>query len=348
MTKERSNGDEQRRPSFPIFATREEARAYSDKVGDSYFEIAYCVEWVLNVCAKKMRDQYADAPKNAPRPKMQTGLVRELLCPEESKAPPESYAAVLKGCVRFANEETGQGNNLRCALNRFDCERQFETDTIGQQVRRAMASRGLSCKNQPEDLLTQIALGHADNARSVLVRLCDWMESRLHFITHRAWYNCPESFSDDPDTRHLADLGMSERCLGKLSERDSEIFHSLLDRAATKYSNDLRKWETVGRVHHDPQPRIWTHPKVDRLLIAVWPLVLRHNWTYSDLLKVSGKLLSDDGHHYPLDTAHDLKVHCRTTCGLTKTAKGKSSDGFPAGWPIAERLFSRTPESKSG
>jgi hypothetical protein len=333
---------------FPIFATREEAQAYSKQVGDAYFEIAYCIEWALNDCAKKMRDQYAATPKTAPKPKMQTGLVRALLCPENSKAPPESYAVLLKASIRFASEETGQGHNLRLALNRFDCERQFEVEAIGQQVRKFVASKGLSLRHPPEDLLTQIALGNADNAERVLLRLCDWLESRLHFVTHRAWYNCPDSFSDDPDTRHLADLGMAERCLAKMSERDSEIFHCLLDRAAAKHGNDMKKWAIIGKVHHDPEPRIWTHPKVDRLLIAVWPLVLRHNWTYPDLLKVTRKLLSDDGHHYPLDTAHNLKVHCRMTCGLTKTAKGKSSDDFPAGWPVAERLFSHLPESKQG
>lgn len=70
MTKERSNESEQRprRPAFPIFTTREEARAYSNKVGDYYYDIAYCVEWLSNDCAKRMRDKYAAAPKSAPRP----------------------------------------------------------------------------------------------------------------------------------------------------------------------------------------------------------------------------------------------------------------------------------------
>jgi hypothetical protein len=100
----------------------------------------------------------------------------------------------------------------------------------------------------------------------------------------------------------------------------------------------------VGKVQHDPEPRTWTHPAVDAYIIGLWPLVVRYNWTYSDLLKVLDKLLpapsANEDRKYPLDSEGSLKVHCRSVCCLTKNKKGKSADKLPQGWPIAEKLFS--------
>lgn len=122
------------------------------------------------------------------------------------------------------------------------------------------------------------------------------------------------------------------------------------ERAAAKHQADLKTWGTVGKVQHNPEPRTWRHPKVDGLIIGLWPLVLRHNWTYADLLKVLDRLLPlpPDGSDrvYPLDSVESLKVHCRTVCGLTKPNKGKSADDLPVGWQIGERLFSRPSKSK--
>ena len=113
-----------------------------------------------------------------------------------------------------------------------------------------------------------------------------------------------------------------------------------------KTKPDMKKWGTVGKVQHDPDPRTWTHPHIDARIIGLWPLVVRYNWTYRDLLKVMERLLpspADDGdRRYPLDSVESLKVHCRTICGLTKSVKGRSGAGLPKGWQIAERLFFTT------
>lgn len=47
--------------SFPTFASLAEAEAYSDKTGDAYFEICYCLEGNLNLCIAAMHDLYVDA-----------------------------------------------------------------------------------------------------------------------------------------------------------------------------------------------------------------------------------------------------------------------------------------------
>jgi hypothetical protein len=191
--------------------------------------------------------------------------------------------------------------------------------------------------------LVPLTPADAEKVRGDLLRLCDWIESRIHYLVHSAWYACPDGFSADSDIAHLANLGLTQRHLAKLSERDRERWAGLHLRAALTHQANLKMWGVVGRVQHDPQPRIWTHPHVDALIIALWPLLLRFNWTYADLLKVLDRLLPTpaDGsdRRYPLDSVESFKVHCRTICGLTKTSRGKTAAGLPAGWPIAEQLY---------
>ena len=82
--------------SFPIFASLAEVEAYTDKTGDAYFEICYHLEGNLNLCIAAMRDLYVKAPP-AKRPKMQTGLVRKIICPEGwPKHPKTSVMTMLE------------------------------------------------------------------------------------------------------------------------------------------------------------------------------------------------------------------------------------------------------------
>jgi hypothetical protein len=124
---------------------------------------------------------------------------------------------------------------------------------------------------------------------------------------------------------------------------DEQGHHAVGGALDAKHQADLKAWGTVGKVQHDPEPRTWTHPAVDACIIGLWPLVVRFNWTYSDLLKVLDLLLAapsaNEYRKYPLDSEDSLKVHCRSICGLTKNQKGKSAEKMPAGWPIAAKLF---------
>ena len=91
---------------FPTFGSLAEAEAYSDETGDAYFEICYHLEGNLNLCLKAIHDLYANAPKTK-RPKMQTGLVREIICPEGWPKHPKTLVYTLISCARFRHEERG-------------------------------------------------------------------------------------------------------------------------------------------------------------------------------------------------------------------------------------------------
>jgi len=298
---------------FPIFASREEAEAYSDKTGDSYYEICYWIEGKLNLCGMAMRDAYAEVV--AGKRTMPSGVVRQMIQREELR--PETRQAVLTCFHHYAEEETCHAYAVREALMAL------EVDLAFQKLLFDMA--------HPDPKHTDLVLG----------LLCDWLESRLHYRTHRGWYECPDSFSPDADMSHLSNLGFIERHLATMPARDRERFHGLLERGASEFGGK-KVWQQVGKVMHNPQPRPWTHPLVDEILIGVWPLVVRYNWTYADLLKVLDCLLpapsANDDRQYPLDSEASLKVHCRSICRLTKNKKGKSAHGMPEGWPIVEKL----------
>jgi hypothetical protein len=313
---------------FPNFGSLAEAETYSDRIGDAYFEICYHLEGDLNLSLKAMHDLYAKAPPNE-RPKMQKGIVREIICPEGWPEHPKTIVATLLSFSRYRHEDTCHAYTVNEAMTGFVLEKRHD----GTMHDAAFDRRTLEPSTTAD----------AEKIRRDLSRLCDWIESRFHWGVHAGWYRAPDCYCDDPDKEHLANIGVSQRHLAKFSERDRKRWEGIHARAADKHKDDLKMWGTVGKVQHNPEPRIWRHPDVDGRVIGLWPLVVRYNWTYADLLKVLDKLLplptANTERRYPLDSVESLQVHCRTICGLTKSTAGKTAVGMPAGWPIAGRLF---------
>jgi hypothetical protein len=304
---------------LPIFVTREAAEAFSDKVGDAYYEVVCFLEGRLNLCIEKMIGTYAANATKTTKAKcsMQRRIVREVICPANCKLQPETLAAILKTCKRYAEEETAQADIIKEAATALNVEMHYE---------------GSRCDFADCD---------EQQSRSAILRLCDWIESRIHWSTHRLWYNCPLLFSDDQAVQHLASIGFNLHHLACFGDRDTMKLNGILARAADEHAKDLKTWGIVGKVQYNPQPITWTHPKVDSLVIGLWPLLMKYNWTYSDMLNVLHKLLPqpEEDWKYPLDGEHELRVHCRSVCGLTKLSKGKTAPKLPEGWAVAEHLF---------
>lgn len=326
-------GDLNQPPPFPNFASLAEAEAYSEKTGDDYYEICYHLEGNLNLCLQAIHDLYAQGPPSK-RPRMQTGLVREILCPEGWPKYEKTLVYFMVAATRFSREHTCHAFTVNEAMAALFLENEIDPVFPGAAYNSAT--------------FEPLTPADAEKIRGAILRLCDWIESRIHRWTHAAWYRAPDLFDPDPRKSHLAKIGIAQRHLAVFSERDRQRWEEIHARAAAQHGGDLKLWSTVGKVQHDPGPRTWTHPEVDPFVIGLWPLVTRYNWTYGDLLKVLDQLMpSPSGgadRRYPLDSVESLKVHCRTICGLTKLGKGKSAQGFPLGWEIAKRLF--TPAGK--
>ena len=170
--------------------------------------------------------------------------------------------------------------------------------------------------------------------------MCDWFECLLHEHIHTEYYLKPMKFSRDKDILKLWNMGLNFQTMGNFSPWKRAQLLQQFATAATEYADRPELWAHVGKAMQKQKPRTWTHPKVDALIINLWPLVKHYNWTYEDLLNVVGKRLQIPMDRYPCDSVDSLKVHCRTVLGLTKSCKGKSVGlgKLPEGWQIAEQL----------
>jgi hypothetical protein len=173
--------------------------------------------------------------------------------------------------------------------------------------------------------------------RGTIMRWCDWLDAAIHQRIHRHWHLAPECFDPDPETRHLANLGHAQSNLARLDERAKACW--LLDfAAAADHFQDSPKWSALGQALNGDSTRSWIYPELDALVIALWPLVSAHNWTYRDLLNVIRPALERPT-AYPCDTEQNFATHCRYVLGLQKVGRGKTArDGRPAGYDVARKL----------
>jgi hypothetical protein len=88
---------------------------------------------------------------------------------------------------------------------------------------------------------------------------------------------------------------------------------------------------------YSEKTRYQPYPQLDELLIWLWPLLKKHNWTYRDLLNVVRGITSRTT--YPCNTEKKLATYCINVLGLRKQRAGKTSrNGKPDGFEVALRL----------
>ena len=130
---------------------------------------------------------------------------------------------------------------------------------------------------------------------------CDWLEAVIHQRVHSEYYEHPEFFDPSHEKAWLRRLGDAQATLGHM---DTETVNDWLEtiRVAAVQFKDSPLWKEVGKGMVEHNPRVQSHPKLDGLIIASWPLVRHHNWTYPDLLSVVSELMPDKT-GYPYERA---------------------------------------------
>lgn len=182
-----------------------------------------------------------------------------------------------------------------------------------------------------------------------LQRLCEWIDSAMHWRTHQMYYLSPVSFHSDPERRELASLGINQRAFPLLDDYSKEWWNWHHSEAAERYKGSS-KWKTIGEAAVSEERRTWAHPNVDRVAITFWALATRYNWTYADLMGLVRELLpqyrepsiyrdSPAVYRSPLDCEPSFTTHCNNVLGLRKGGRGTSSPtGKPQGYEIALKL----------
>jgi hypothetical protein len=177
---------------------------------------------------------------------------------------------------------------------------------------------------------------------STVQRLCDWLDAAIHFSTHSFWHHARFCFDPDPEKRDLAAMGLTQRYFARQSDYTKAVWHYLHSVWAGQFK-DSPKWLTVGQAMLAPEPEPWTYQQLDTVLIYVWPLVKRHNWTYRDLLNVLCPILARPN-AYHCQTEQDLAAYASNVLGLHKTGRGATAKNRrPSGCAIVPLLFPPAP-----
>jgi hypothetical protein len=179
----------------------------------------------------------------------------------------------------------------------------------------------------------------APDLDGLLHRLCDWLDAVIHLETHCHWHLSPQCFDPDPEKRRLAILGSNGRCFATLPESAKARWQWLFREAADQFKGSA-KWPALGMAMAAEADRPWPYPDVDQLVIYLWPLVTRHNWTYHDLLAVLRPHLKRPD-AYPCSRDQEFATYCANVLALRKTTRGTSAkNSVPPAHEIATHLLS--------
>jgi hypothetical protein len=334
-----ADGQPSSRSPLPLMGTFEDAEALAVSQKDPFYLAAFLFQFWLSGLVLRAAAEYAEK-KNPKDRALQGGEAWRGFLELFPFAPEKGFGYLMTCLVRFCASDDSPGNLLRRALVPLSAERYTPSDSNVHPL--PSDGRGIKGEGLPA-LNHQPKTSNAE-ARRTIMRWCDWVDAAVHLRTHRHWHLAPGCFSPDPETRELAALGNAQRQLASLDPRARLCWLMDFADAAERYK-DSSKWAAMGKAMSDDSDKVWLYADVDTLVIALWPLVKAHNWTYRDLLNVIRPGLKRPT-AYPCEREQDFSAYCANVLGLRKQSKGVSAkNGKPAGHEIATRLFSPPPKS---
>jgi hypothetical protein len=120
------------------------------------------------------------------------------------------------------------------------------------------------------------------------------------------------------------------------------------DNAALRVRRTLERWcqwmEALAHFQvHDLRHSSSVHRQFDKLVILLWPLVVRHDLSCLDLLNLL-RSLGKCGNSFPCPSEGQLADYCQKNLGLYLTNRPSTARGEPgAAHVVAERLFNFLP-----
>jgi len=173
--------------------------------------------------------------------------------------------------------------------------------------------------------------------RESLERWCDWIDSVIHLQTHSQWHLAPECFDPDPEKREQTTRSINQRYLSQMRRLGMADWREQAS-DSTQVCKEMPAWQMLPPPAISQPQRPWPHPELDEAIITLWPLVKRHNWSYTDLLSVLRDLI-DPGDAYPAQSESNLATYCTRALHLRKAWLGKTSKtDRPNGYVIALRI----------
>jgi hypothetical protein len=308
--------------------TFDEAKAVCERERDPFYLDAFMIEAWLGQAISGAMTEYAEK-KNAKDRAMQTGQAWRGFLELFGRAKDAEFHHVLRSLYRFADYEDVLADMLCRTIVPLSFEHECFSDYISPKT--------MDVARKPAEVVMLM--------RRTAERWCGWMDALIHFETHAAWHLQPVEFDLDPEKRELAALGINQRNFARMDESSKTWWQWHHGEAAERFK-DSPKWSMLGKAMASDYERTWQQPHLDTVLISIWPLVKRQNWTYRDLMEVARMVLPLP-HRYPLESEQELATYCLNVLGLRKSgAIGRSSpDGKPRGWEVALKLCPKRAES---
>jgi len=324
-------GNPKGRGPLPFIKSIAEATALCEKEQDSFYLDAFMIEAWLGDVVVEAAEEYAEK-KNPKDRAMQTGQAWRSFLKIFGHAHDEEFPHILENLFRFSEYEDVFAEMLLQTIFPMGVGHECFSDLI--------KAKAVDLAREPAEAVRLM--------RRTIERWCEWLDALIHWHTHAMWHLSPVSFDPDPEKRELAALGINQRAFIHLSDF-SKSWWAWHHREAAERFKDSPKWQMVGIAMAGQEQKTWNYPDLDNVVIGLWPLVKRHNWTYRDLSAVISRELPKN-QRYPLAREQDLAAYCANVLGLRKPAgpPGKSSaDGRPIGHEVALRLCQHAPPTTS-
>lgn len=306
---------------LPFMKTIEDAEALCVRERDPFYLTAFMFEAWLGQVVWAAAAEYGEK-KLAKDRTLQSGQAWRVFQEIFGHAKDSEFPHILGSLYRFAEYDDVQAHLLCRAIIPLSFEHECFSDYLGPKT--------MALLNRPAEALKL--------ARRSVERWCEWVDALVHFETHAEWHLQPAKFDPDPEKRELAALGTNQRHFAGLSDFNKAWWQWHHGEAAERFSQSP-KWSTLGQAMASGEERVWRQPELDSVIISLWPLLKRNNWTYRDLQSVVRMILPAP-HRYPLESDPELATYCQNVLGLRKgRTKGRSHpEGKPAGWEVALKL----------
>lgn len=313
---------------LPFMKTVEDALALCERENDNFYVSAFMIEaWMGSVTLATVAE-YAEKKSAADR-RLQQGTAVRLFDEMFGGAGLDEIHHVFSALIRFAEYSDPQSRILLRAYGIMAIEHPH-----------ASWPRLVPPATQ-SDILSAAAF-----LRGIMHRICDWAEAITHAQMHLFSHFAPVAFDPDPERRELAILGVQQRSYPEMNEFQKAWWEWHYGEAAERLQNP-QNWSMVGRGMVDDQTRHQSYPALDDAIIMFWPLVVRFNWTFRDLMVVL-RSVERPWRTYPCEREQDLATYCTNVLGLRKGKKGRSArNGLPEGIEIARALCRRDDGSVS-
>jgi hypothetical protein len=285
---------------------------------------AFMLEARLGEVTCRIVDEFANE-RSASKRDFQTGVAAELYVRMFGHVPDSELHHLFQSVLRFAGYDDPQSRLLGKAF---------------WATSKEMPIQEWSAYGKP--------VSHTNLAafiRSVLRRICDWVDAFSHAQMHAFSHWAPVAFDPDPEKRELALLGFQHRGFHAMTDFQKTWWQWHHQEASERLS-DPAKWSMVGKGMTSEATTLQNYPALDEAVILFWPLMLKHHWTYRDMANVL-RSVAPSPISYPCEREQDLATYCANVLGLRKKGKkGKTTkDGLPPGSEIARALCGKDADS---